>query len=192
VQLSDDVVTLRPWSTDDAGFIADASADPAIQRYSVPHDRHGHPTPPLSIGDAETAIDGFAADWRTFVTTGRPSGVTFAITDAASGEVAGMCGVDQWSTEDVAQVGYWLAPSARGRGHATRALILMTRWLFELGAARVFLTIEEGNTASVEVAHRAGFVHEGTMREQGVWRDERRDVMWFAALPREWTPGQTM
>ena len=36
VTLSDDVVTLRPWSRDDAGFIADASADPAIRRYSVP------------------------------------------------------------------------------------------------------------------------------------------------------------
>ena len=187
VTLSDDVVTLRPWSRDDAGFIADASADPAIQRYSVPHDRRGHPTPPLSITDAEATIDEFAANWRAFATTGRPSGVAFAITDARSGEVAGMCGVDDWSTEDVAQIGYWLAASARGRGYATRAVILLTRWLFELGAARVFLTIVAGNETSVEVARRAGFVYEGTMRSHGVWQDQRCDVMWFAALPLEWT-----
>jgi RimJ/RimL family protein N-acetyltransferase len=187
VALSDDVVTLRPWSRDDAGFIADASADPAIRRYSVPHDRRGHPSPPLSITVAETTIDEFAANWRAFATTGTPSGVAFAITDARSGEVAGMCGVDQWSTEDVAQVGYWLAASARGRGYATRALVLLTRWLFELGAARVFLTIVAGNEASVEVARRAGFAYEGTMRSHGVWQDQRCDVMWFAALPLEWT-----
>ena len=70
VTLSDDVVTLRPWSRDDAGFIANATADPAIQRYSVPHDRRGHPTPPLSITDAQATIDEFAANWRAFATTG--------------------------------------------------------------------------------------------------------------------------
>jgi RimJ/RimL family protein N-acetyltransferase len=184
---TDDVVTLRLWSRDDAGFIAHASADPAIRRYSGPHDRRGHPSPPLSITDAEAAIAEFAANWRAFAATGTPSGVAFAIADVKSGEVAGMCGVDQWSTEDVAQVGYWLAASARGRGYATRALVLLTRWSFELGAARVFLTIVAGNEASVGVARRAGFVHEGTMRSHGVWQDRRCDVMWFAALPPEWT-----
>ena len=186
VSLSDDVVTLRPWSRGDAGFIADASGDPAIQRYSAPHDRRGHPSPPESIAAAEALIEEFAANWRASAAMGRPSGVTFAITDAASGELAGLCGVDAWSDEDVVQIGYWLAPRARGRGYATRAVILLTRWLFELGAARVFLTIVAGNQPSVEVARRAGFVYEGTMRSHGVWRDERCDVMWFAALPTNW------
>jgi hypothetical protein len=82
--------------------------------------RRGHPSPPLSMNAAEATIDEFAANWRTFATTGTPSGVAFAIADARSGEVAGMCGIDQWSTEDV-------APTARGRGNATRALVLLTR-----------------------------------------------------------------
>ena len=183
VALSDDVVTLRLWTRDDAGFLVNASADPAIQRYSAPHDRLGRPSPPRSIADAEATIDEFAANWRAFAATKTPSGVAFAITDARSGELVGMCGIDQWSSEDVAQVGYWLAASARGRGYATRALVLLTRWLFELGAARVFMTIVAGNEASVEVARRAGFVYEGTMRSHGVWQGQRCDVMWFAALP---------
>jgi RimJ/RimL family protein N-acetyltransferase len=187
VTLTDGVVTLRPWSRDDAWFIADASADPAIRRYSVPHDRRGYPIPPVSITDAEAAIDELATAWQAFAATGTLSGVAFAIIEANSGEVAGMCGVDDWSKEDVAQIGYWLAPGARRRGYATRAAILLTRWLFELGAARVFLTIVAGNEPSVEVAHRAGFVYEGTMRSHGVWQEQRCDVMWFAALPLEWT-----
>ena len=185
VRLSDGVVTLRPWSTDDAGFLVEAGADPAIRRYSGPHDRRGHPRAAPSVTDAVATIDDFAASWRAFLATGTPSGVAFAI-ERDAGELAGMCGVDHWSNDDVAQVGYWLAPSARGRGDATRALMLLTRWLFELGAARVFLTIVEGNDASVAVARRAGFAYEGTMRSHGVWQGRRCDVMWFAALPLEW------
>ena len=184
--LSDDVVTLRPWTKDDAGFMAEAGADPAIRRYNGVLDRLGYPAPPLSIMGAEAVIDEFAMHWRAFATTGKPSGVVFAITDARSGQLAGCCGVDDWSKADVAQFGYWLAAGARGRGYATRAAILLTRWLFELGAARVFLTIVAGNEESVAVARRAGFVYEGTMRSYGVWQGQRCDVMWFAALPLEW------
>src|SRR5262249_35688587 len=101
VSLSDDVVALRPWSRADAGFIVDAHRDPAIQRYSVPHDRRGHPSPAGSITDAEAMIEEFAANRRAFAASGRPSGVVFAITEARSGDVAGMCGVDDWSSEDV-------------------------------------------------------------------------------------------
>jgi len=187
VTLSDDVVTLRPWLRDDARFMAEASADPAIRRYNGVLDRLGCPTPPLSTTDAEAVINEFASNWRAFATTGTPSGVAFAIVDARSGELVGSCGVDDWSKADVAQFGYWIAASARGRGYATRAAILLTRWLFELGAARVFLTIVAGNEESVAVARRAGFVYEGTMRSHGVWQGRRCDVMLFAALPLEWT-----
>jgi len=186
VTLSDDRVTLRPWSRNDAPFLAQASADPAIRRYNGNHDRHGYPAAPLSNTEAKTAIDQFMLNWRSFATTGTPGGVAFAITDAKSGELVGCCGVDDWTGEDVAQFGYWIAANGRGRGYATRAAVLLTRWLFELGAARVFLTIVAGNEDSVAVARRAGFVYEGTMRSHGVWQGQRCDVMWFAALPHEW------
>ena len=124
--------------------------------------------------------------WRAFAAARTPSGVAFAILDQRSGELVGCCGVDDWSKEDVAQFGYWIAPNARGRGYATRAAILLTRWLFGLGAARVFLTIVAGNEDSVAVARRAGFGYEGTMRAHGVWQGQRCDVMVFAALPLEW------
>jgi RimJ/RimL family protein N-acetyltransferase len=187
VTLSDGRVTLRPWSRDDARFMVAASADPEIRRYNGVHDRQGRSAPPLSILEAEAAIDRIVLSWRAFAMTAAPCGVAFAITDARSGELVGCCGVDDWTEEDVAQFGYWIAADARGRGYAKRAVILLTRWLFELGAARVFLTIVAGNEGSVAVARRAGFVYEGTMRAHSVWQGERCDVMWFAALPLEWT-----
>jgi RimJ/RimL family protein N-acetyltransferase len=187
--LSDGRVTLRPWSRADAGFLARASADPAIRRYNGDHDRHGRPAAPPTHEEAESVIDRFARNWEAFAATGNPSGVAFAVTDAESGELVGCCGVDDWTPEDVAQIGYWIAADARGRGYATRAAILLTRWLFELGAARVFLTVVAGNEGSVAVARRAGFLYEGTMRSHSVWQGQRCDVMWFAALPLEWTAG---
>jgi RimJ/RimL family protein N-acetyltransferase len=167
--------------------MAEASADPGIRRYNGSHDRLGRPTPPLSTSDAEAVIDQFALKWRAFASARTPSGVAFAILNEHSGELVGCCGVDDWSSEDVAQFGYWIAPNARGLGYATQAAILLTRWLFGLGAARVFLTIAAGNEESAAVARRAGFVYEGTMRAHGVWQGQCRDVMLFAALPLEWT-----
>jgi len=181
VALSDDVVVLRPWTRSEASFIAEASRDPAIERYNGP--------PPHSLADAVAVIESFERNWHTFAVSGNPTGVAFAIVDAASGELLGMCGVDDWSSTDVAQFGYWLAAGARGRGFATRAVMLMTGWLFKLGAARVFLTIVSENAASAAVARRAGFTYEGTLRDYGVWQGRRQDVDVFAVLPYEWVGG---
>lgn len=186
VTLTDGVILLRPWTKDDAGFMARAFADPAIRRYNGVLDRSGYPAPLLSTAEAEAVIAEFTQSGDAFAKNGVVPGVAFAVVDALTGELAGCCGVDDWSKFDVAQFGYWIADTARGRGFAARAAILMTRWLFELGAARVFLTIVAGNDASVAVALRAGFVHEGTMRAHGAWQGERCDVMLFAALPDDW------
>ncbi|MEO6989380.1 MAG: GNAT family protein [Aquihabitans sp.] len=181
VRLSDGVVVLRPWGSSDATFMVEASRDQAIERYNGPA--------PASEADAVAIIERIQERWRAFVVEGDPTGVAFAIVDAVSGEPVGMCGVDHWSSTDVAQFGYWLAARARGRGFATRAATLMTGWLFDLGAARVFLTIQSGNAPSAAVARRAGFTFEGTLRAHGVWQGQRQDVDVFAVLPDEWPFG---
>ena len=186
VVLSDGRILLRPWTGDDARFLADASADPAIRQYNGSHDRLGRPDPVPSIAQAQTMIAEFEHKWLSFAASGVPRGVAFVIEDAESGQPVGCCGVDDWTGEDVAQIGYWLAPEGRGRGYATRAVVLLTAWLFGLGAARVFLTVVAGNEGSAAVAVRAGYVLEGTMRSHAVWQGQRQDVMWFAALPSEW------
>ncbi len=180
VTLSDGVVLLRPWARSEATFIAAASTDPAIERYN---------SPPDSVAGAVGWIEEFERNWHSFAVSGNPTGVAFAIVDAVSGELVGMCGVDAWSSTDVAQFGYWLAAGARGRGFATRAVMLMTGWLVKLGAARVFLTIVSENAASAAVARRAGFTYEGTLRAYGLWRGQRQDVDVFAVLPHEWAGG---
>jgi RimJ/RimL family protein N-acetyltransferase len=154
-------------------------------------DAHDATDPLVDLADDRVTLrpwHRFTVNYREFAATGNPTGVAFAIADAASGELVGCCGVDDWTGQDVAQFGYWVAAPARGQGYATRAAILVTRWLFELGAARVFLTIVAGNHGSAAVARRAGFEHEGTMRDYGIWQGRRCDVMVFAALAIEWAP----
>ena len=186
VVLSDGRIVLRPWTREDAQFLADASADPAIRQYNGGHDRDGQPDPIPSTAQARATIAEFEQNLGAFGTSGTPTGVAFVIEDAQSGQPVGCCGVDDWTGEDVAQIGYWLVAGGRGHGHATRAVVLLTAWLFGLGAARVFLTVVAGNEDSAAVASRAGFVYEGTMRSHAIWLGRRRDVMWFAALPSEW------
>jgi RimJ/RimL family protein N-acetyltransferase len=178
VTLSDGVVMLRPWAVSEASVMAEAARDRAIERYNGP--------PPESVADAVTVIEGFGQRWRDFTVSGDPTGVAFAIVDAATEKPVGMCGVDDWSATDVAQFGYCLAADARGQGLATRAARLMTGWLFRLGAARVFVTIVSENEPSAAVARRAGFTYEGTLRAYGVWQGRRQDMDVYAVLPHDW------
>jgi len=61
-----------------------------------------------------------------------------------------------------AAVGYWLSPTARGRGVASHALWLLAHWAFNvIGLARLELTCGPDNHASQLVAERSGFVREG-------------------------------
>ena len=81
-----------------------------------------------------------------------------------------------------ADVGYWVAPEARGHGVATKAVRVLAGWLIEsVGLRTVVLEIEESNAASLAVARAAGFVqtpsvhweeHRGTTRPFTLWRFE--------------------
>jgi RimJ/RimL family protein N-acetyltransferase len=63
------------------------------------------------------------------------------------------------------ELGYMVAPAARGRGIAPRAVALLTRWGFdELGLIRLELRIDAQNPASERVAERSGYRRDGVLR----------------------------
>jgi RimJ/RimL family protein N-acetyltransferase len=177
--ISDGVITLRPWVPDDANFLREASEDPAIRRYSLSRSR------PFTAAEAQEELQDCESTWLTVDASGRLTG-SFVITEAATGVSLGQCGVDGWSPRDVAQIGYWLATAARGRGIATRAVVQLTDRLFELGANRVFLTVVEDNDASIRVAQRAGFLSEGPTGKQSTWNGRRHEVLSFAVRAEDW------
>ena len=72
------------------------------------------------------------------------------------------------SRPTVGELSYFLRASARGRGLATRAVLLAADWGFrEHGLMRVFLRADPANAASAALAERAGFRYEGTERRVG-------------------------
>jgi RimJ/RimL family protein N-acetyltransferase len=82
------------------------------------------------------------------------------------------------------ELGYVVAPAARGRGVASELLRRLTRWAFdEAGAQRVVLLIDVENAASSRVAARAGYVREGVLRSSYVKPGPRRDIELWSRLP---------
>jgi DNA-binding CsgD family transcriptional regulator/RimJ/RimL family protein N-acetyltransferase len=82
-----------------------------------------------------------------------------------------------------ADVGYLLAPWARGHGHAARALRLACGWAFSaLGAQVVTWYAYAGNAASLQTARNVGFrVPDHVFRLYLAQRGERRDC-WIGTL----------
>jgi RimJ/RimL family protein N-acetyltransferase len=75
---------------------------------------------------------------------------------------------------------------ARGRGVATRALVLVARWaLGEKRLGRFQLRADVENVASQRVAEKAGFVREGVLRSSLEHKGERRDVIMYSLVPED-------
>lgn len=159
--------------------IAAACADPAIARYTVVPS-------PYRRADAE----GFVRDHVPTVWE-QGSGCVWAIRPAAEPDaLLGMIGLESIA-DGAAELGFWLAPAARGHGYVDEAVaaVLDFGLLPEgLGLQRVQWRAVPGNVPSARIARRAGFSYEGLMRRGGVHRGTRVDL-WVAGLlatdPRE-------
>lgn len=167
--LSDGVVTLRLFREEDIPAIAAACVDADIVRF----------IPAIPVPYTE-------ADARAYVARAATESATeaqrhMAIVDASDGAFLGAIEVRLGGD---GSIGYWIAPAARGRGIATRALVLLSRWaVTDGGVERLELTTHQENLASQLVAEKAGFVREGVLRSHIRFREGRRDSVLFSLLP---------
>ncbi|MFJ4296133.1 GNAT family N-acetyltransferase [Curtobacterium sp. NPDC089689] len=81
-----------------------------------------------------------------------------------------------------AEVGYWLASGAAGRGVMTRAVEALLDALFDDGVFRVELRTAADNLPSRAVAERLGFTLEGTLRQAYPIEGVRHDLCVYARL----------
>lgn len=175
--LSDGVVTLRRLVPADDQAIARACSDPETQRWLDFLPR------PYLVEHAQAFIEIAAADWES----GRAA--VFAIADATTAGLLGAIAVQE-ALGRHPFIGYWVGPWARGRGVATRATILASRWaLRELGVVRLELHAELGNVGSIRAAERAGFQREGILRNFVTNRDGPADSVVFSLIPADISPG---
>jgi RimJ/RimL family protein N-acetyltransferase len=118
--------------------------------------------------EARANIDRAAAGWN------EGAWAVFRIVDAATDDVVGGINL-RLGEHDTAEISYFLRGSARGRGLATRAVRLVTRWAFdELAIERIELRAHPDNGPSLRVAERSGFTREGVERALRAWPDGTR------------------
>jgi RimJ/RimL family protein N-acetyltransferase len=133
---------------------------------------------PYSRADAERFVTGFV---RTGWAQG--SDLTWALRTDRQGPLVGMIGLAVQAAGS-AELGYWLAPDARGRGLMTRAVGAVIERAFDpvgLGLTRLSWTAYLGNWPSRRVVWRQGFRVEGMVRGYGIQRGARRDS-WVGTL----------
>ncbi|MBM0233533.1 GNAT family N-acetyltransferase [Micromonospora sp. STR1_7] len=171
--LTDQVVTLRRLAPGDAELMYRLHSRPEVVANQAP------PVPPTWEAIERRCLLA-ESGWLT------GDIARLLITDAATGEPAGSCGL---SYTDVgrgeASIGYALLPDWRGRGYATRAVRLLAPWAFgSAGMARLTAGTVPDNIASHRVLERAGFHREALQRASlpGL-TGTRLDDLTFALLP---------
>ena len=161
-------VLLRRWSEGDADAYWSALESPGGRLW------HGS-----TLATRDDVISALARrrDW----TTGDHA--SWALVDGM--EFAGSISVHRIDREQSnGEIGYWIAPAARGRGLAVLAAKAACHWAFtDLGLHRIQLFHAVENTASALVAERAGFTCEGRLRRSYCYGDGlRHDELLWARL----------
>ena len=162
---------LRPFRPEDADAVHRACQDPETQRWltSLPV--------PYTREDARRFIDDVAMRERIDRT-----GLPVAVEDGEG--LAGTAGIHLRDGRLGPEIGYSIAPWARGRGYAAEAARALADWGLARGAPRVHLFVDVRNAASLTVARRAGFTQEGVVRGCLEYRDGTRgDGALFGRLP---------
>ena len=169
--LSDGVVRLRLIAEADLAAIVAACQDPEIPRWTRVPEPYGEPE---------------ARSWFAQEAEQRRRGeqLGLLVVDLGSGRLHGSVGIVHVDPQEGrCELGYWTARESRGRGLATRAVRLLSGWVFQnLPVDRIEIHAEPENVASRQVAERAGFSFEGVLRSYLVNKGVRRDAASYSLL----------
>ena len=163
-------IRLEPFGERHLAALEEMLDDPDLLRFT----RVPEPVPP-----------GFARIWLDRYEEGRADGSREAFAIAAEdGAFLGLVLAPRIEDDArTAELGYVVAPAARGRGVATEALRQLTEWVFaERGMQRLELLISVENSASKRVAERCGYVREGVLRSLHVKEGVRADTEIWSRL----------
>jgi RimJ/RimL family protein N-acetyltransferase len=171
VRLAGEGVVLRPLRPDDAPEFAAAFADDP------------------GLGPAVGFEEDPDEDWfRDSLDSDERPGFQLAVTAGGSDSFLGIVIVHHVEAEQGrAEVGFWLAPEARGAGLGRRAMSLLVDWLFDhQQLRRLELTTTPDNAGALALAESLGFTREGVLRQRVVERGKAVDIVWFGLLREEW------
>lgn len=170
---------LRPVALADAAAIAAVASRRAVvdALISIPH-----PYPP---GEAERSIAARRAERAA------GTGETYTAVERDGGAFCGQIEIRDIDRDHrQAELSFWLAPERWGQGLMTEMVRAVTARAFgDLGLNRLYAHHMTRNPASGRVLAKAGFRHEGTLRQR-VWRwGVAEDVELWGALADEHAHG---
>jgi RimJ/RimL family protein N-acetyltransferase len=166
--LTDGVVTLRPKAERDVDAITAACQDPEIPRWTfVPS--------PYTRAHAQAHV----ADTAAAAAAGRA--LNLLIVDAGDRLLGSAALLELDRAPGYAEIGYWVAAPARGRGVASRAVVLLRDWGHAtLGLRLIEILAHAANAPSRRVAEKAGFVDTGELRASPRDAEQRTDYAVYA------------
>ena len=170
--LIDGPTALRPWRESDIDAIVAACQDPEIVRWTSVPEQYGE-------------VDARLYLLQRHESTHAGATAPFAIVSSEDlDQLLGSISLLRPAWEHArAEVGYWLAEDARGHGHVTRAVRLITAWGFRsLALERIDLLAATGNPASQRVAERCGFTRVAVLRSYLASAVGRQDMVAFGLL----------
>ncbi|WP_369148862.1 GNAT family N-acetyltransferase [Streptomyces sp. R44] len=146
-------LVLRPWRMEDVAALVEVGRDPGLRLWAD-----------SGVDDeAEAAAQWVRAQQRGW-TAGDRLGFAVLAEEPGSvhGQLVGSVVLKEATPgEPAAEVGYWTAARARGRGVAPRSLEALTGWAFDTfeadGLERLELLHQVDNPASCRVAQKTGY-----------------------------------
>ncbi|MDT0270176.1 GNAT family N-acetyltransferase [Streptomyces sp. DSM 44915] len=184
ISLSTERLTLRPFEEADAPELAAMMSDELTVAWT---------SAPIPYTRRE------AYDWITRRAPAERTGgggIVLAVTEYLTHRLVGSVHLmhTDWRVLST-EVGYVVAPWARGEGYAAEAVLAVAQWLFrDQKFERLELRTAAGNTASQQVAQKLGCISEGVLRnalivrsrtEDGGWTDIRTDLIVWGLLPED-------
>ncbi|GAA1945718.1 GNAT family protein [Microbacterium deminutum] len=169
VTLRTDRTVLSIPTEADLDAITEAAQDPEVPRWTT------LPSP-YARADAEQFV-GKVAEWWDAETD-----LVWGI--RVDGRWVGALGLHRVQRGGSAEIGYWMALPARGKGYLTEAARAAIDFAFDPGGLdlkRLEWRAVVGNVPSARAAHALGFRYEGLVR-QGLSGPRGRDDGWIAGL----------
>jgi RimJ/RimL family protein N-acetyltransferase len=164
-----------------------------LRRLSVDDATSMHAAAVESAAELETTVPWFSRgmtveSFRSFATWARDAwdrGEHYELSILArDGTYLGSVGLAVDATTMSANLQYWVRTSGTGRGVASEAARLVSRWAIQaLGLQRVEIFISDHNVASQMAARKSGAHFEGVLRNKIRWDGRAYDAHVFSFVP---------
>ncbi len=165
-------IYLRPMTEDDAELIVAWRNKPELKRFF--------------ISQADFTVEGHLKWFRTMKESGRAC--QMMIIDKKDDKPLGSVDIkDIDHAHHKGEYGIFIGDeAARGRGIGTEAAKLMIQYGFEkLGLHRIYLRALAGNEQAIRSYEKAGFEHEGYLKDDVCINGKYVDIVWMAIVNKE-------